>query len=89
MNCEFEIISEYPTISNSNNTTIATNLAVDSKNNFNSNITANNNIVLFDLLWCQSCQDWAQRCVLCEMAVRGPVSICTKCGHGWYHIYNI
>lgn len=34
------------------------------------------------LLWCQDCRDWAQRCVVCELAVRGAVSVCAKCGHG-------
>jgi hypothetical protein len=34
------------------------------------------------LLWCGDCKDWAQRCVVCELAVRGPVSVCGKCGHG-------
>lgn len=34
------------------------------------------------LLWCQDCKDWAQRCVVCELAVRGAVSVCAKCGHG-------
>lgn len=34
------------------------------------------------LLWCQDCSDWAQRCVVCELAVRGAVSVCAKCGHG-------
>jgi hypothetical protein len=34
------------------------------------------------LLWCSDCKDWAQRCVVCELAVRGAVSVCAKCGHG-------
>ena len=34
------------------------------------------------LLWCGDCKDWAQRCVVCELAVRGSVSVCAKCGHG-------
>ena len=42
------------------------------------------------LLWCQDCKDWAQRCVVCELAVRGTVSVCAKCGHGGHfsHMQN-
>lgn len=34
------------------------------------------------LLWCSDCRDWAQRCMVCELAVRGAVSVCGRCGHG-------
>jgi hypothetical protein len=43
--------------------------------------------MLNTLLWCQDCKDWAQRCVVCETAVRGTVSVCAKCGHGGHFVH--
>jgi hypothetical protein len=31
---------------------------------------------------CRSCQDYAFRCSICDMAVRGLFTICDLCGHG-------
>ena len=32
--------------------------------------------------WCRRCGDYALRCALCQMAVRGAFYFCEKCGHG-------
>ena len=62
-------------------------LSNNSNNSNNSLVSAGaaaaaGNTTCSKLLWCPDCQDWAQRCVVCETAVRGTVSVCSKCGHG-------
>lgn len=32
--------------------------------------------------YCRACSDYAFRCTLCDMAVRGLFTVCNKCGHG-------
>lgn len=75
---------------NSGNNNSSSNLLVDTAVGIAETAVMNSSSSSANLLWCQDCAEWAQRCVVCEMAVRGAVSVCGKCGHGGHltHLQN-